>query len=133
MYLYKNWDNYPKQYNIDKFYDVDKKQFLKELTNFIYSFAKYFNSVEVINKLGKSVDNLQQFNLVRQNWKLIDSSLNNIQKEFKNYNENWYFIFWKRENISHWIWQSMFFKYDESAPRMNWWLTFFYKINLSLK
>ncbi len=29
MDLYKNWDTYAKQYNIDKFYDVDKKQFLK--------------------------------------------------------------------------------------------------------
>ncbi|MFX4057027.1 MAG: lipoprotein [Spiroplasma sp. hy2] len=51
-------------------------------------------------------------------WKLIDSSLNNIQKEFKNHNNKWYFIIWKRGNSSHWIWQSMFFKYDESAPRM---------------
>ncbi|WP_281042188.1 lipoprotein [Spiroplasma citri] len=52
------------------------------------------------------------------NWKLIDSSLNNIQKEFEKYNDKWYFIIWKRGNSSHWIWQSMFFKYDESAPRM---------------
>ncbi|WP_353487294.1 spiroplasma phage ORF1-like family protein, partial [Spiroplasma phoeniceum] len=71
MDLYKNWDIYSKQYNVDKFYDVDKKQFLKELTNFSYSFAKYFNTVEVINKLEKSVDNLQIVNLVHQNWKLI--------------------------------------------------------------
>ncbi len=52
------------------------------------------------------------------NWKLIDSSLNNIQKEFEKHNDKWYFIIWKRGNSSHWIWQSMFFKYDESAPRM---------------
>ncbi|WP_353487236.1 spiroplasma phage ORF1-like family protein, partial [Spiroplasma phoeniceum] len=39
MDLYKNWDNYVKQYNINKFYDVDKKQFLRELINFIYSFT----------------------------------------------------------------------------------------------
>ncbi|WP_338965368.1 MULTISPECIES: spiroplasma phage ORF1-like family protein [unclassified Spiroplasma] len=69
MDLYKNWDSYVKQYNIDKFYDVDKKQFLKELTNFSYSFAKYFNTVEIINKLEKSIDNLQQVNLKFQNWK----------------------------------------------------------------
>ncbi len=35
MDLYKNWDNYVKQYNIDKFYAVDKKQFLKEFFNFV--------------------------------------------------------------------------------------------------
>ncbi len=29
MDLYKNWHNYFKEYNINKFYDVDKKQFLK--------------------------------------------------------------------------------------------------------
>ncbi|KAI92693.1 spiroplasma phage ORF1-like family protein [Spiroplasma melliferum] len=125
MDLYKNWNTYTKQYNIDKFYDVDKKQFLKELTNFSYSFAKYFNTVEVINKLKKSVDNLQLVNLVNQNWKLIDSSLNNIQKELKKHNDKWYFIIWKRGNSSNWIWQSMFFKYDESAPRMTGaWLSF---------
>ncbi|GAA6238879.1 MAG: hypothetical protein SPLM_09960 [Spiroplasma phoeniceum] len=52
------------------------------------------------------------------NWKLIDNSLNNIEKEFKNYNYKWYFIIWKKGNSSAWQWQSMFFKYDESAPRM---------------
>ncbi len=118
MDLYKNWNTYSKEYNINKFYDVDKKQFLRELTNFIYSFAKYFNTVEVINKLEKSVNNLQQVNLVNQNWKLIDSSLNNIKKEFEKHNDKWYFIIRKRGNSSHWIWQSLFFKYDESAPRM---------------
>ncbi len=99
--LYKNWDNYVKQYNIDKFYDVDKKQFLKELTNFSCSFAKYFNTVEIINKLEKSVDNLQQVNLKFQNWKLItnienldkykweDKTYIGITKIWKNHKWNW--------------------------------------------
>jgi len=88
MDLYKNWDTYAKQYNIDKLYDVDKKQFLKELTNFSYSFAKYFNTIEVINKLEKSVDNLQLVNLKFQNWKLIDKK--DYKNEIKNINNKWY-------------------------------------------
>ncbi len=68
MDLYKNWDTYSKQYNIDKFYDVDKKQFLKELTNFSYSFAKYFNTVEVINKLERGIDNLQLVKMINEFW-----------------------------------------------------------------
>ncbi len=68
MDLYKNWDTYAKQYNIDKFYDVDKKQFLKELTNFSYSFAKYFNTVEVINKLERGIDNLQLVKMINEFW-----------------------------------------------------------------
>ncbi len=86
MDLYKNWDTYAKQYSIDKFYDVDKKQFLKELTNFSYSFAKYFNTVEIINKLEKSVDNLQQVNLKFQNWKTVSGTFND---EFKIKNNCW--------------------------------------------
>ncbi|KAF0850033.1 spiroplasma phage ORF1-like family protein [Spiroplasma poulsonii] len=94
MDLYKNWDTYAKQYNIDKFYDVDKKQFLKELTNFFYSFAKYFNTVEVINKLEKSVDNLQQVNLKFQNWKLIP-----LDKLNRNPDNKWYIgIVKKKQN-----------------------------------
>ncbi|WP_101519356.1 spiroplasma phage ORF1-like family protein, partial [Spiroplasma melliferum] len=87
MDLYKNWDIYAKQYNIDKFYDVDKKQFLKELTNFFYSFAKYFNTVEIINKLEKSIDNLQIVNLVHQNWKLVDDVWEEVKQSS---NEKWY-------------------------------------------
>ncbi|QCO24497.1 Spiroplasmavirus-related protein [Spiroplasma melliferum] len=94
MDLYKNWDTYAKQYNIDKFYDVDKKQFLKELTNFSYSFAKYFNTVEIINKLEKSVDNLQQVNLKFQNWKLIP-----LDKLNRNPDNKWYIgIVKKKQN-----------------------------------
>ncbi len=54
----------------------------------------------------------------RSNWKLIHNSLTNIKKEFSKYNNKWYFIIWKRGNDENWIWQSMFFKYDESAPRI---------------
>ncbi len=90
MDLYKNWDVYAKQYSIDKFYDVDKKQFLKELTNFSYSFAKYFITVEIINKLEKSIDNLQQVNLKFQNWKVVNNSKENLQKEINVKNDKWY-------------------------------------------
>ncbi|WP_424525989.1 spiroplasma phage ORF1-like family protein [Spiroplasma endosymbiont of Glossina fuscipes fuscipes] len=103
MDLYKNWDSYAKQYNIDKFYDIDKKQFLKELINFSYSFAKYFNTVEVINKLEKGVDNLQQVNLKFKNWKLINKEDININHDNKNYfavvriMNGWKIIKWKGE------------------------------------
>ncbi len=102
MDLYKNLDIYAKQYNIDKFYDVDKKQFLKELTNFSYSFAKYFNTVEVINKLEKSVDSLQQVNLKFQNWKLIDTNTSNwiSNNEFPSNKNKWYIMFAILENES---------------------------------
>ncbi len=97
MDLYKNWDSYVKQYNIDKFYDVDRKQFLRELTNFFYSFAKYFNTVEVINKLEKSVDNLQSVNLIEDNWKLMSQATTN-RLSHPNYlniadNKNYIFIY----------------------------------------
>ncbi|KAF0851388.1 spiroplasma phage ORF1-like family protein [Spiroplasma poulsonii] len=73
---------------------MDKKQFLKELTNFFYSFAKYFNTVEVINKLEKSVDNLQQVNLKFQNWKLIP-----LDKLNRNPDNKWYIgIVKKKQN-----------------------------------
>ncbi len=99
MDLYKNWDTYVKQYNINKFYDVDKKQFLRELTNFSYSFAKYFNTIEVINKLEKSVNNLQQVNLKFQNWKIVDvSSKEKLKNELSNFND-WYTVIWKPKNI----------------------------------
>ncbi|QCO23437.1 Spiroplasmavirus-related protein [Spiroplasma melliferum] len=92
MDLYKNWDTYAKQYNIDKFYDVDKKQFLKELTNFSYSFAKYFNTVEVINKLEKSVDNLQIVNLKFQDWEKITDKY--IPRD-----NGWYIVIYESFNI----------------------------------
>ncbi|WP_348736936.1 spiroplasma phage ORF1-like family protein [Spiroplasma endosymbiont of Ammophila pubescens] len=98
MDLYKNWDVYAKQYSIDKFYDVDKKQFLKELTNFSYSFAKYFNTAEVINKLEKSVDNLQIINLNVGNWKqviVLNKPLNGIDNKY-------YIVIWINSENSSW-------------------------------
>ncbi|WP_425380523.1 spiroplasma phage ORF1-like family protein [Spiroplasma endosymbiont of Stenodema calcarata] len=70
--LYKNWDTYIKQYNIDKFYNVDKKQFLKELTNFLYSFTNKYNLTQMLNKLKTNINDLQSVNLIENNWKLID-------------------------------------------------------------
>ncbi len=100
MDLYKNWDTYAKQYNIDKFYDVDKKQFLKELTNFSYSFAKYFNTVEVINKLEKSVDNLQIVDITSNfgNWKKVYSN----EKPFVEIDNKYYIVIWKGLNLKKW-------------------------------
>ncbi len=71
MDLYKNWDNYVKQYNINKFYDVDKKQFLKELTNFAYSFTTKYNLTQMLNKLKTNINDLQSVNLIEDNWKLV--------------------------------------------------------------
>uniref|UniRef100_UPI000C763A16 spiroplasma phage ORF1-like family protein n=2 Tax=Spiroplasma melliferum TaxID=2134 RepID=UPI000C763A16 len=98
MDLYKNWDTYAKQYNIDKFYDVDKKQFLKELTNFSYSFAKYFNTVEVINKLEKSVDNLQIVNLNVGNWKQVIA----LNKPLNGIDNKYYIVIWRNSENSNW-------------------------------
>ncbi|ALA98292.1 Spiroplasmavirus-related protein [Spiroplasma kunkelii CR2-3x] len=75
MDLYKNWDNYDKKYNINKFYDVDKKQFLRELTNFIYTFTNKYNLTAMLNKLKTNIYDLQQVNLNYDfyNWKLVSS------------------------------------------------------------
>ncbi len=40
MDLYKNWDTYVKQYNINKFYDVDKKTIFKRINQFCLFFYK---------------------------------------------------------------------------------------------
>ncbi len=72
MDLYKNWDSYVKQYNINKFYDVDRKQFLKELTNFAYSFTNKYNLTQMLNKLKTNINNLQSVNLIEDNWKLVN-------------------------------------------------------------
>ncbi|WP_353486566.1 spiroplasma phage ORF1-like family protein, partial [Spiroplasma phoeniceum] len=59
------------QYNINKFYDVDKKQFLRELTNLVYSFANKYNLTSILNKLKTNINDLQQVNLIEDNWKLV--------------------------------------------------------------
>ncbi|WP_353487208.1 spiroplasma phage ORF1-like family protein, partial [Spiroplasma phoeniceum] len=70
--LYKNWNIYAEQYNINKFYDVDRKQFLRELTNFIYSFTIKYNLTQMLNKLKTNITDLQQVNLIENNWKLMN-------------------------------------------------------------
>ncbi|KAF0851127.1 plectrovirus-related protein [Spiroplasma poulsonii] len=56
--------------------------------------------MEVINKLEKSVDNLQQVNLKFQNWKLVDvSSKEKLKNELSNFNDKWYTVIWKPKNI----------------------------------
>ncbi len=96
MDLYKNWDNYARQYNINKFYDVDKKQFLKELTNFIYSFTNKYNLTQMLNKLKTNINNLQSVNLIEDNWKLVKD----IKNEFKEKNNKWYFFCIERTDFT---------------------------------
>ncbi|APE74772.1 spiroplasma phage ORF1-like family protein [Spiroplasma citri] len=120
---YRQWHSLKNKYMVEKFYDVKKENFLNDLTDFIYAFAVKYKMFDVSKEIVENVDRYKEnhyprVKLNQDNWKLIDSSLNNIQKEFEKYNDKWYFIIWKRGNSSHWIWQSMFFKYDESAPRM---------------
>ncbi len=94
MDLYKNWDTYVKQYNINKFYDVDKKQFLRELTNFVYSFTNKYNLTEMLNKLKTNINDLQSVNLIEDNWKLINRD--NFVKENNKKNNKWYILIAKQ-------------------------------------
>ncbi len=94
MDLYKNWDTYVKQYNINKFYDVDKKQFLRELTNFVYSFTNKYNLTEMLNKLKTNINDLQSVNLIEDNWKLINRD--NFVKENNEKNNKWYILIAKQ-------------------------------------
>ncbi len=106
MDLYKNWDNYVKQYNINKFYDVDKKQFLKELTNFAYSFTNKYNLTQMLNKLKTNINDLQSVNLIEDNWKLItdyNSFVFNIDNKF-------YFFVFQPFNSKQW--KILKFKHD---------------------
>ncbi len=94
MDLYKNWDTYVKQYNINKFYDVDKKQFLRELINFVYSFTNKYNLTEMLNKLKTNINDLQSVNLIEDNWKLINRD--NFVKENNEKNNKWYILIAKQ-------------------------------------
>ncbi|UZQ30645.1 MAG: DUF3688 family protein [Spiroplasma phoeniceum] len=87
MELYKNWDNYVKQYNINKFYDVDRKQFLRELANFIYTFTNKYNLTAMLNKLKTNINDLQSVNLNENNWKLIDDVWEEVKQSS---NGKWY-------------------------------------------
>ncbi len=105
--LYKNWDNYVKQYNINKFYDIDKKQFLKELTNFIYSFIKKYNLTQMLNKLKTNINDLQSVNLIVDNWKLNERSTSPDNKWYiaiakKKKTDNFSIIKFNFSNESFW-------------------------------
>ncbi|GAA6238840.1 MAG: hypothetical protein SPLM_09560 [Spiroplasma phoeniceum] len=106
--LYKNWDIYAKQYNIDKFYDVDKKQFLRELTNFSYSFAKcnltqysyHILSSIVLNKLETNINDLQEVKLNSNfnNWKQVQAQ----ERPFNTVDNKYYFVVWRGNKNDNW-------------------------------
>ncbi|UZQ29453.1 MAG: DUF3688 family protein [Spiroplasma phoeniceum] len=110
MDLYKNWDTYVKQYKINKFYDVDKKQFLRELTNFIYSFTIKYNLTQMLNKLKTNINDLQQVNLNYDfdNWKIVLSILG------EGNTKKWYTGIFKKNNkwnIIKWNGNKKFYSY----------------------
>ncbi len=99
MDLYKNWDNYVKKYNINKFYDVDRKQFLRELTNFVYSFANKYNLTQMLNKLKTNINDLQSVNLIEDNWELVDNISNEDATKNK---DKYYFVIYQNKNEDNW-------------------------------
>ncbi len=111
MDLYKNWDSYVKQYNINKFYDVDRKQFLKELTNFAYSFTNKYNLTQMLNKLKTNINNLQSVNLIEDNWKLV----NNYNSFVFNIDNKFYFFVFKPFNSKQW--KILKFKHDTNNAK----------------
>lgn len=106
---------------------------MKKIINFFGSITLIVTSATslvVCNKpIHKDKNNnkskLKSKSIIISYWSLIDNSLNNIKKEFKFYNNKWYFIIWKRGNIEGFVWETMFFKYNESAPRITGgWLSY---------
>ncbi len=98
--VYHNWDNYVKQYKLDRFYNVDKKFFLKDLTNFMYTYFLKYDGSGNARKMQQSIKNLEQVKFNEDNWKLVDN-LNFINYKvdnkwyiaiFKNYTKNWYIV-----------------------------------------
>ncbi len=75
---------------------VDKKQFLRELTNFAYSFTNKYNLTQMLNKLKTNINDLQKVNLIIDNWKLVDINWRKdrykFENEFKKLNNKWYFF-----------------------------------------
>ena len=61
--LYKNWEKYANQYQISGFHNIDKINFLKNLTNFIYTFVQNHNMSDVSQKLTTNVKDLSLVNL----------------------------------------------------------------------
>ncbi|AXF96097.1 spiroplasma plectrovirus-related protein [Spiroplasma phoeniceum P40] len=110
MYLYKNWDNYVRQYNINEFFDVDKKQFLRELTNFVYSFVNKYNLTSILNKLKTNITDFKLVNLNYDfdNWKLVSSILE------EGNTKKWYIGIFKKDNrwnIIKWNGNKEFYSY----------------------
>ncbi|UZQ30692.1 MAG: DUF3688 family protein [Spiroplasma phoeniceum] len=129
MDLYKNWNTYSKKYNIDKFYDVDKKQFLKELTNFVYSFTIKYNLTQMLNKLKTNINDLQSVNLIEENWKLVNGFVNEKNNENKNYigvikiENGWKIIKWIGKRIDYKYQYKNIYRWDGNGepqtPKIN--------------
>ncbi|WP_348736482.1 spiroplasma phage ORF1-like family protein [Spiroplasma endosymbiont of Ammophila pubescens] len=111
MDLYKNWDSYVKQYNINKFYDVDRKQFLRELINFAYSFTNKYNLTQMLNKLKTNINNLQSVNLIEDNWKLV----NDYNSFVFNIDNKFYFFVFQPFNSKQW--KILKFKHDTNNAK----------------
>ncbi|WP_425378589.1 spiroplasma phage ORF1-like family protein [Spiroplasma endosymbiont of Polydrusus pterygomalis] len=92
--VYQNWDNYVKQYKLDRFYSVDKKFFLKDLTNFMYTYFEKYDGTGKARKMQQSIKNLEQVKFNEDKWKLIDypTSKNIIHNLFKNPDNKWYIV-----------------------------------------
>ncbi|AXF96930.1 spiroplasma plectrovirus-related protein [Spiroplasma phoeniceum P40] len=77
---YQQWHSLKSRYMVDKFYDVKKKNFLDDLTDFIYSFAFKYKMYDVSKKIVENVDRYKENHYPRvklnvDNWKLNTRSV----------------------------------------------------------
>ncbi|WP_353487311.1 spiroplasma phage ORF1-like family protein, partial [Spiroplasma phoeniceum] len=100
------------------FYDVDKKQFLRELTNFIYSFTIKYNLTQMLNKLKTNINDLQIVNLKNKYWKnILRTQAPN--KEFLTATNKWYFYISKKSN--EYITEKIYFDNNFINNQNTWW------------
>ncbi len=112
--LYQNWDNYVKQYELDRFYNLDKKFFLKDLTNFMYTYFEKYDGRStaiqgMLQKIEQGVKNLEQVKFNEDNLKLID----NHESEDLNNNKTYIGIAGSNKNHFYYFqqFQYMFYYY----------------------
>ena len=84
--LYKNWEKYANQFQITGFYNIDKINFLKNLTNFIYTFVQNQNMTSEFQKLQSNIKDLNLINLKKQGkWEIVSDKI--LRKK-----SGWYFV-----------------------------------------